>query len=375
MQQIVRERAVARDLGSYDALVWGGGLSGWAAAVRLARTGHEVLLAAPRTSLGYEVWAAMGTWWPPELEAPELWTEITNEVERVGAARGPLVDAVATQVALERAAEQAGVEMLMQVNAHPGNEDRTLLTGRWGLMAARSRVVIDGGSRGALAVEAGARARVRETDEPVIRRALMVKTGVTEPERIEVGEDLSLRDGTVMAWTGLWPGDVVLHAELDLPTGDMTALEMRSRRTMAEIAIRLRRTREDFGQGSLVSIAHEAILPRKRVLEASGDGTVVAEIRGEDGALDVTRGMMLPEGAGGVIVASPALDCGDISAQSCHHAPNAVAVGEGAAEIADEMPRTGSAGDARASDTRGAGCARADRRRRGVAAGGRGWRG
>jgi len=343
MQQIVRDRAVARDIGSYDALVWGGGLSGWAAAVSLARAGHEVLLAAPRTSLGHEVWAAMSTWWPPRLESSDLWREITDELERVNAARGTLVDAVATQVALERAAEQAGVEVLMQVNAHPGKSDTTLLTGRWGLMAARSHVVIDATPRGMLAIESGAQTRVRETDEPVVRRALMVKTGVSEPEQIAVGDDLPLADGTVSAWTGLWPGDVILHAELDLPTGDMTALEMQSRRTMAEIAIRLRREREDFAQGSLVSIAHDPILPRKRVLVASDDGAVITEVRSDSAAFEITRGMMLPEGGGGVIAASPAVDIGEISAQSCYHAPNAVAVGEAATKTAAEMLGTGSA--------------------------------
>ena len=336
MQEIVRDKAVARDMGSYDALVCGGGLSGWAAAVSLARVGHSVLLAAPRTSLGHEVWAAMSTWWPADLEAPELWREVMAELERVNAARGTLVDPVATQVALERTADEAGVEMLLQVNAHPGEGDLTLLTGRWGLLAARSSVLIDAGERGRFAVESGAKTRLRGTDEPVVRRALMVKTGVTEPERIEVGDDLPLRDGAVMAWTGVWPGDVILHAELDLPTDEMTALETQSRRTMAEIAIRLRREREDFGQGSLVHIAHDSILPRSSVLEASGDATVVAQVACDAGACEVTRGMMLPEGADGLIAASPALDLGEVSAQSCYHAPNAVALGVAAATLAAE---------------------------------------
>ncbi|HCA47043.1 MAG TPA: hypothetical protein DEP45_06635, partial [Armatimonadetes bacterium] len=152
MQQIVRDRAVARDMGSYDVHIHGGGLSGWAAAVSLAREGRSVLLSAPRTSLGHEIWAALSTWWPPELENPTLWQEIVCELERVNAARGTLLDAVAAQVALERAADEAGVEVLLQVNAHPSDGDMTLLTGRWGLMAARSRVVIDATERGRLAL-------------------------------------------------------------------------------------------------------------------------------------------------------------------------------------------------------------------------------
>jgi hypothetical protein len=112
---------------------------------------------------------------------------------------------------------------------------------------------------------------------------------------------------------------------------------------MAEIAIRLRREREDFHQGSLVSIAHDPILPRTRVLKASDDMTVMAKVRCGDEAFAVTRGMMLAEGAGGMIPASPALDLGGVSAQSCYHAPNAVALGGAVAELAEEMLQQGSA--------------------------------
>jgi len=62
MTVINRPKACAMDLGSYDALVIGGGLSGWAAAVSLARAGREVLLAAHRTGLGHEVWSALSLW-------------------------------------------------------------------------------------------------------------------------------------------------------------------------------------------------------------------------------------------------------------------------------------------------------------------------
>ncbi|MGI5820392.1 MAG: FAD-dependent oxidoreductase, partial [Armatimonadota bacterium] len=284
MRKIVRDNAVARDMGSYDALVFGGGLAGWAAAVGLARAGRDVLLAAPRTSLGHEVWAAMSTWWPEEPAPPDLWAEVVDELERVNAARGGLVDPVATQVALERTAEEAGVELLLQVNAHPGERDATLLTGRWGLMAARSRLVIDATADAGLAVESGARTRARESDEPLIRRALMVKTGLSESERIEVGEDLPLTDGSVMAWTGIWPGDVILEAQLEMPAEDGSALEMQSRRAMAEIAIRLRQAREDFRQGSLAAIAHDTIPPRREVLEPSGETGVLAQLHDENAA-------------------------------------------------------------------------------------------
>lgn len=336
MDTIKRDNAVARDLGRFDVLVYGGGLSGWAAAVSLARSGSSVLLAAPRTSLGHEIWASMTTWWPPECELPPLWAEVVGELERVNATRGSMVDPVATQVALERTAEEAGVELLMQVWAHP-REDGLLFSGRWGLMAAQGGLCVDATERASLAIEAGAVTRERATDEPVVRRALMVKTGVAEPERIEVGEDLPLVDGSVMAWTGVWPGDVILQAELDLPRDDMTALEIESRRVMGDLAAHLRASRDDFAAGSLVHIAHDPILPRDRVLVATGDDRQVATVNcGVDG-IPVARGMMLPAGSERMVAASPALDLGDIAAQSCYHAPNAVALGEAAAAVCAEL--------------------------------------
>ncbi len=347
MEQIERRQAVARELGDYDVLIFGGGLSGWATAVKLARSSHSVLLAASHTSLGHEVAAAMSVWWPGELELPDLWAEIVDELSGVNAAHETMVDPVATQVALERRAEEAGVELLLQVNAHPEAADRTLLTGRWGLMAARSAVTVDAGNRGDIAVEAGAQIHARITDEPVIRRALMVKTGITEPERIEIGEDLPLVDGAVMAWKGYWPGDVILEANLDLlpPDADDPAaicrevaeLEMRSRQAMAEIVTRLRRTREEFAQGSLVSVAHDPVLPRSRVLVASQGDTPSATLRDDGIEVTVTRGMMLPKGTENVIVASPAVDSGGMTARASYYPPNAVALGEAAALLAEEM--------------------------------------
>ncbi len=339
METIGRQSAVATDLGSYDALVCGGGLSGWAAAVMLARAGRSVLLAAERTSLGHEVWAAMSIWSPPDatLPPPALWGEVRDALEDANAARGPLVDPVATQVMVERIAQQAGVRVLLQVQAHPGEEDLTLLTGKWGLMAARSAVVVDATPRGTLAAECGASYAATGTDDPVVRRALMIHTGVTEPRRVEVGDDLPLRDGGVMAWPTLWPGDVVIEAELSLATEDLSALDIESRRTMAEIAARLRRGDEAFGQGSLMQIAHDPILPRERVLVASADGTVVAEVECDAGVFPVTRGAMLPTGAERLVAASPAVDLGPPTARACHHPPNAVRLGEAAAELAQAM--------------------------------------
>lgn len=338
MNTMARNAVTALDLGCCDALVIGGGLSGWSAAVTLARRGHDVLMAAQRTSPGHEIWGALSLWWPrTELGMPALWEEIVGELDDAGATRGTMVDPVATQVALERAAERAGVRMLVQVRAHPAGGDFTRLSGKWGSMAAASVVVIDATPTGRFASEAGAEFADRETDEPVVMRALMVKTGVTEPRRVQVGQGLPLLDGTVAAWPGVWSGDVIVEAELTLPAEGSSVPDVEAREALAEIVARLRAADEDFAEGSLAHIAHDPVPPRRRVLVGSDDDTFAAEVECDDSVREVGRGDMLPVDTAGLVVASPAIELGTLSMRSCQHAPNAVRLGVAAAEIAVEM--------------------------------------
>lgn len=338
METIGRQARHARDLGEFEALVYGGGLSGWAAAVSLARAGRSVLLAAEHTGLGHEVWAAMSVWAPPDatLPVPELWREARGILEAANAARGPFVDPVATEVVTEQMAREAGVRMLLQVTAHADGDGLTLLTGKWGLMATGAQVVIDASARGRLAAEMGATLEPRATDESVVRRALMIHTDVTEPQELAVGEGLPLR-GPVMVWPTLWPGDVVIEAEFDLPADDLSALDVQTRRALAEVAARLRAADEAFGQGSLMQIAHDPILPRDQVLTPSDDAEVVTQVECKDEVLEVTHGALRPSGTQRLVAASPAVDIGLLSARASQYAPNAVRLGEAAAASAQQL--------------------------------------
>lgn len=344
METIGRQARRARDLGEFDALVYGGGLSGWAAAVSLARAGRSVLLAAEHTALGHEVWAAMSVWAPPDatLPVPEVWREARDILEAAKAARGPFVDPVATEVVTEQMAREAGVRILLQVTAHADGDGLTLLAGKWGLMAARPQVVIDASARGRLAAEMGATLEPRATDEPVVRRALMVHTGVTEPREMAVGEGLPLR-GPVMAWPTMWPGDVVIEAEFDLPAEDLSALDVQTRRALAEVAARLRAADEAFGQGSLMHIAHDPVLPRDQVLVPGDDAEVATQVECESGVIEVTRGALQPSGTRRLVAASPAIAVGALSARASQYAPNAVRLGEAAATSAQQLLDGGAA--------------------------------
>ena len=92
----------------------------------------------------------------------------------------------------------------------------TLLAGKWGCW--RRALVIDASARGRLAAEMGA--TWAAAPRPVVRRALMVHTDVTEPRRWRWGGPAA---APVLAWPTLWPGDVVIEAEFDLPAEDRRA--------------------------------------------------------------------------------------------------------------------------------------------------------
>jgi hypothetical protein len=203
-------------------------------------------------------------------------------------------------------------------------------------------VVIDASARGRLAAEMGAIVEPRGTDEPVVRRALMVHTGVTEPREMAVGEGLPLR-GPVLAWPTLWPGDVVIEAEFDLPAEDLSALDVQTRRALAEVAARLRAADEAFGQGSLMHIAHDPILPRDQVLAPGDDAEVATQVECEDEVFAVTRGALRPNGTERLVAASPAIDLRGLSARASQYAPNAVRLGEAAAASAQQLLDGGAA--------------------------------
>jgi len=142
-------------LGSFDAVVCCGGLSGWAAAVTMARGGHETLIASERTALGFEVWGALSLWEEASADSPELMAEIIDGLTDAGAAGGGTLDPVATEVLLDRIAAEAGVKILLQVYGHAGDDQRVLLTGKWGLMSAGARAIVDATPTGTLARESG----------------------------------------------------------------------------------------------------------------------------------------------------------------------------------------------------------------------------
>jgi hypothetical protein len=336
---IERSEGGAIDLGEYDAVVAGGGLSGWAAAVLLARAGREVLLAAERTGLGHEVASAL-TLWPGDdgrLPSCGLMVEMVEGLAVVNAVQRGGMDPVATQVLLDRIATEAKVKLLLQVRCHCGEQGQVVLSGKWGTMAASARVIVDSTRDGGLALEAGAKSVDRPTEELPLRRALVINAQCEADVELEVGEGLPVAGGRMLARRGTWPGDVILEAHLNLETSDPEELELQSRAAMVEAVGRLRERAADFRDASLIMVAHETVMPRSRVIVGRDDGTVATQVAAESGATAVRRGALLPAETENVVLASPAADLGEISAVECYQANNAVRIGEAAGLIAQQL--------------------------------------
>ena len=337
MDTITRETGSAANLGSFDAVICAGGLSGWAAATTLARAGREVLIASERTALGWEVWGAMSLWLQASDDWPGLLSKIIDGLTAAGAISSDTLDPVATEVLLDRLAADAGVITLLQVYAHASEEQRVLLTGKWGLMSVGARAVVDATCTGTIARESGGQAVARTTDELPLRRMLIVKADLAEPAEFAVPAELPVSGGKVLARLGRYPGDVIVEARLELdPTGG-SRFEIDSRRAMNEVAAHLRASYEPFAHTSLVQVAHDAALPRCEVLRGSEDVSPISTLTTADGPLSVTRGAMLPGGTSDRVLASPAADLGAITTVEYHQAANAIRVGEAAAALASEM--------------------------------------
>lgn len=318
MEKVKRPQGDVLDLGSFDVVVCGGGLSGWAAAVTLARGERRVLLAAGHTALGWEVWGALGVWVDAST-APPLLVEVLDPLRASEAFGEGVVDPVATEVLLDRVSTEAGVKLLVQVCCHPGEDEQVLVTGKWGLMAARAGVVIDATPMGSFAREAGAQVTVRATDELPLRRALMIRGTLTEPREFGVPDELPIPGGKVLARPGRWQGDVILQAALTLEASDPSRFETESRRALTEAGAYLRANEAAFATASFVQVAHDGLLPRTEVCVGSADQP------------------LRPEGVAGVVLASSFADLGNLSAEDWHTANHAVTVGETAAAVTAEM--------------------------------------
>ncbi len=99
----------------WDVAVAGGGLIGWAAAVTAARAGKRVVLVCRRSSLGWEISAALDVWLIADRSP--LADEDRRRAAKIGAAAGDQIASAAAEFILDEIAAEAGVEILLYAAA------------------------------------------------------------------------------------------------------------------------------------------------------------------------------------------------------------------------------------------------------------------
>lgn len=137
----------------YDVAVFGGGLCGFAAAIKLAGTGRRVILVERRPVLGWEAT------WACQLALTEnaslTVTALRAELARVGGLRGDRADAPIMEMVLDRQAKKAGMDVLLYsqpvaVSVEDGSVASVTIASKAGELAVRATAFVDATENGFL---------------------------------------------------------------------------------------------------------------------------------------------------------------------------------------------------------------------------------
>ncbi len=234
----------------YDAAVFGNGLCGFAAAMALAERGARVLLAGRRPVLGWEAT------WALQLDldgaSSRIGRRIVEELSKVNGWKGGRADACILQMALDRMAADAGVELLyyaqpVALSVADAGAAGVVVAGKSGHHTVRAKAYVDATESGLLWDMAGAGpARPPETEATF---ALQLSRVEPLEERVYLGDLGDARDVTVKP--NVWPGEVMV--EFDSPTCDVRA----ARRALPGVLAAVRERLPGLAGGVVTNVAVE----------------------------------------------------------------------------------------------------------------------
>ncbi len=193
----------------YDIAVIGGGLSGFASAIKAAQSGKSVLLVERRPALGWE-----STWaFQLALEAPNstLAQRIADELGKVGGLNKGRMDAPILEMVLDRLATEAGISVLLY--SYPVRlifEDDlafgVVIGNKSGEQIVKARSIVDATEEAIL---------WRQTDmdfqkfAPHARQAVFFNNSEGD---LKLPLKLS---GDIMVYPSVWKGEVCVEFEVD----------------------------------------------------------------------------------------------------------------------------------------------------------------
>ena len=193
----------------YDIAVIGGGLCGFASAVKAAQNGKKVLLVERRPALGWE------STWACQLDfdgaSSSIARRIGDELSKAGGLRQNRVDAPILEMVLDRLAERAGISVLLY--SYPVRlifEDDAafgvVIGNKSGEQIIRARAIVDATEEALLWRQTGVQAK---KSIPPARQAVFFN-------HAEGGMDLplDLGHGTTVR-PSVWAGEVCVEFEIE----------------------------------------------------------------------------------------------------------------------------------------------------------------
>jgi flavin-dependent dehydrogenase len=255
----------------YDTTVIGGGLCGFACAVRAAWEGKKVLLVERRPALGWEsTWACQLGF---DGADSGVAGRIADELRKVGGIRGNRADASILEMVLDRLAGEAGVSVLLY--SYPVRlifEDDAafgvVIGDKSGEQILKARTIVDATEEAVLWRQTGVAA---QSKTPKGKQAIFFN----HPE----GDmDLPIElDGGITVHPSVWEGEVCVEFETE------RADPLTARRMMPEV---LKRVREEVPQlrDALVTHAGNEPFPASPLVNFADRGMEHRSIRNLFGA-------------------------------------------------------------------------------------------
>lgn len=195
---------------TYDVLVVGGGLCGFACALKAARNGKRVLLVERRPALGWE------STWAYQLDLSGADTPIArlilDELRAVGGFNGKIADAPALEMILDKLADDHGISVLLY--SYPVRliyEGKTafgvVLGSKSGEQIVRSSIIVDATEEASLWRHTGLRFVKSERPIPSLQSLFFnhAEEGLISP--LDLGEGITVHPS-------LWQGEVRVEFEV-----------------------------------------------------------------------------------------------------------------------------------------------------------------